>query len=700
MDTTDLERPGDTTASPDTQRSGGFGRVLAPAVATIRRSGGRWAFPVVLILVAIILSAAGWSGTSIGTIPLDHVKNDSSLVAGSPRSIRSDEWNVVTPLLVRQSHHGYDVLARTGMGTHDLNVILDVPTRDWTTIFRPWDLPPLVLNVVQGFAARWWLMSVVLLIGAYTLLLELTNRVTLSVLFSLGLWLSPFFHWWYEAASLATVGLGMLALAAFLHSIRAVGLPRRATWLALSAYSLVGFALVLYVPFQIATAIVLGLVGAGDIIGRRAITGLTWRRLAITLGALGVVVAAILAAFYLHTHDALTAINGTIYPGHRRAPGGDASILAFLSAPFGIPVARHGLVGLVGSNQSELSSFLILGPFALLQLFRLRTRDFTFRWKLSMLGAAAALLLMSVWYFLGLPSIVASLLFLDRVPAPRAVLGIGLAGFLLMALFCAAEFEPSTSTDPEVRPSALSRDRRRRIATGAIACGFVAFGVYFWAGRGFISAFPGLGMRLGLTVLYCAGAAFAVWLISARHVIPGGLALVAFGAIVCVPINPLYHGLGVLTGSRLSKTVTAVNARPPNPQHPVWLSFGGPPVDAVVIASGAATLNGAQMYPDRKAWAKLDLAAPSVAIWNRYANLIFVPAPAGTETKLTLLGSDAIQIAMDPCSPAAGRLGVGFVASATPMTDACLTPAAQVSYLGGPVYLYVRHDPAATSPTA
>lgn len=181
----------------------------------------RLIYPAVLVVVVIGLSAAGLSGTSIGVLTATqlHGKTDPALVAGTPRPIRSDEWNVATPLVVAQSHHGYPRTTRDGIGDHDLSVILDIPNTDWSTLFRPWDIPPLVLDVEHGFAARWWMMSLILLLGAYLLLLALTDRTDIAVLFSLGLWLSPFFQWWYLPLSLETVGLGMLALGAFLYSL-------------------------------------------------------------------------------------------------------------------------------------------------------------------------------------------------------------------------------------------------------------------------------------------------------------------------------------------------------------------------------------------------------------------------------------------------------------------------------------------------
>jgi len=149
----------------------------------------RLIYPALLVVAAIGLSTAGLSGTSIGVLTATqlHGKADPALVAGTPRAIRSDLKNVATPLIVGQSQHGYPRTTMDGIGPHDLSVILDIPNTDWSTLFRPWDIPALGLNVEHGFAARWWLMSLILLLCAYLLLLALTDRTDIAVIFSLAI---------------------------------------------------------------------------------------------------------------------------------------------------------------------------------------------------------------------------------------------------------------------------------------------------------------------------------------------------------------------------------------------------------------------------------------------------------------------------------------------------------------------------------
>jgi len=662
----------------------------AAAASGRRTRRARLVFPALLVLVTVGLSASGLSGTSVGVLTATQ-KADPALLVGTPRPIRFDEWGVATPFIVAQSHHGFSPVSRDSVGDHNFTVLEDVPTTDWSTYFKPWDIPVLVLDLEHGFAARWWMMSLILVLGAYLLLLALTDRTDIAVLFSLAIWASPFFQWWYASDGLDIAGMGMLSLGAFLYSLRASSTPRRAGWLALAAYSAIGFAILLYPPFQIPTALVLGVVGVCYIVGRWQELGMTARRLIVDIGALALVIGGTLGAYYLHSRGTIAAINDTVYPGHRRVTGGGTSLLQLLSAPFGLTLAQHG-DSLTFTNQSEISSFILLGPFAMLQIHRVRLHEFARRWRVLLAGSAGVFVLISIWYFVSLPPVLASLLLLDRVEPQRAILGVGLGGILLMAVFCAAELEQRDE------PQAVKTgggffgvdERQRRILIGAAVCAVLAFAMYLWGGRNLREAAPGLHLGLWEVGSVSAAAAIVVFLTSARRVILGGVALVVFGATVSLTANPLYRGLGPLTSSPLLATVSREAVAAPDASHRTWLSFADLKVNTVLIASGLKTLSAPDVYPKAKTWKILDPHRRFRVVWDRYANLTFVPAPSGAPPTLTLGGTyhAAVRIAIDPCGSEARRLGVGFVVSGVPLSAPCLRLDVHTGFAGSPVYIY------------
>ncbi len=307
-------------------------------------------------------------------------------------------------------------------------------------------------------------------------------------------------------------------------------------------------------------------------------------------------------------------------------------------------------------------------------------------------------LLVTTWYLISLPPILASILLLNRVEAQRAILGVGLGGFLLMALFCAAEFEHADLPQPvpAARGSLDPDERHRRILTGAFICGGLAFAMYFWAGRSLRQTVPALHLSLGEAGIVSAAAAIVVLLLCARKVIWGGVALAVFGATIALPANPLYQGLGPLTSSPLLATFAHEASNHPDATHRAWLSFASSHLNTILVASGLQTLSAPSIYPNHKAWRILDPDHQYRNAWDRYANLTFVPAPSGATPKLVLSGTfhASLEIAIDPCGAAAQQLGVGFVVSPAPLTDSCLALGVKTTFNGSPTYIYTRSSTA------
>ena len=91
-------------------------------------------------------------------------------------------------------------------------------------------------------------------------------------------------------------------------------------------------------------------------------------------------------------------------PRYRRSVGAAPPFFNCASAPFGLALAQRGL-SLNFTNQSEISSFVLLGPFALLQMQRLHIRGFTHRWRLLLVGLAGVFLLLAMWYLISSPPV-------------------------------------------------------------------------------------------------------------------------------------------------------------------------------------------------------------------------------------------------------------------------------------------------------
>jgi hypothetical protein len=635
-----------------------------------------WAFPAAVIATAIILTGLGWSGTSIGfTQP-----GNGHVIAGTPRPIRSDEWSVSAPLVVAQSHHGYPKTTPDSIGPHNLNVLLDVPTKTWPTLFRPWDYGYFFLGVARGYAFKWWMLSVVVLLGSYGLLFQLTRKPAASALFAVAIWASPFFAWWYLDLSLASAGMGMAALAAFLAALERPAGWRRAGFLAVSTWALISFILVLYPPFQIPVALTMVAIGLADAWFTSGDLRHLLRRLVVPVAAVLGTALVVVGAYYLSNRTAIRLINSSLYPGRRRAHGGVTNLYQFFSAPYGAEIAIRGYG--IPPNQSEISSFVVVAPFVCLQLLRVGFKPLRPRARAQLAGSLAALTLLGTWYFLGLPAPLAAITGLDRVPPTRAIGGFGLAGVLFVAIF-------STGLGWR-RPGALSEHntttgrRDTRLIWGAACSAAVGFAATYWSGRMLNSLWPALGIGFGKALATGLAVGLAVFLLAAGRAVPGASVLAVIGLVSTLPVNPLYDGLAPYTSPSLTGVFTSV----PGAQSAAWASFKAGPIADELIASGLTTINATSVYPNPEAWKILDPKGSHRNIWDRYANLVIGEKPGIQQAQLTLPHRDTVRIVLDPCGAQLRELGVRFIVTTSKESEPCLQLKRTADLLGVKIFIY------------
>ena len=627
------------------------------------------AFPALLILVALIFSALQISGTSIGI--LNAPGHDPNLIAGSPKAIRSDEWSVSTPLTIASARQHFSERLYDGAGSHNTSVVLDVPNNSWTTIFKPYNWPFFVLPLANAYALKWWLLFLFLVLPAYWLALLLTRKVSAAILVSLGLSLSPFFAWWYEAGALDSVGFMVAIILLVLLVLRNIGHPVVYVYAAGLTYFLVAFAILLYPPFQIplaytAAAFLLpfalrDLVIASD--KKRA------HRFAVVIGS--VAVTAIVLVAYVHSEaPTITKIVDTVYPGNRLATGATANLLQLFSPWVGIFIANHPTAIVANSNASEISSFFILAPalFFFAPLARKERKSRTYAATEFLLALTMIFLL--AWMYVGFPGPLATLSLLDRVTSQRAIVGVGLASWLLVLLYIADVELARAKPDHEKSRVSLRAGWPRAalgVATSALIIGFGA--------RQLQLTYPGLGVSMYLVGVFVLLVTVGLILLAMARYVAASVFLLPVLALQAVTVNPLYRGLSPLVNNTLQENVTKIEKLvPPKPSHapPGWLVVG-PPIESLsMIGTGAYVFNATSQYPDISAWKIIDPNSRSETIWNRYAHIAYEPAP-NLNLRLSNPSADTVIVSGSPCSPAFAKLDVRFVLSQSPLPYTCLT---------------------------
>ncbi|UQX87021.1 hypothetical protein M6D93_11960 [Jatrophihabitans telluris] len=623
----------------------------------------RWAlYPLATGLVYVLLVGLGWSGTSSGVLhsALTGGARDTRSLAGTARSVRSDEWLVATPYAISQSQHGF-ARVNPDLGTgQDISLPFNLPYWDWTVLFRPETVPALVLPLGHGFAGWWWAWAWILAVGAYAFSLALLpGRYVFAAGVSLALLFSPFVQWWYEPSTLLSLGWACWAGAAAIAVSRARS-KRAAVWAGTAlAYAVTAMAMSAYVPFVLPCLLVVIAVALGSVFSPSpsdtAIGARPWRlRLAVMAGAAAASIL-FLAAFVLTRTAAIRGITGTVYPGARRVPTGQINLATWLSGPFDwayLPRATS-LRGWA-ANASEGSSFVLMGLFLLPVAAWQIVRGVRARRLNAMLVATTGVLVLFI-LVAAVPHLswIAQVTGLSLVPTERLTIGLGLASTVL-AVAVVADWVSTTAHS----------HRGRTACAGAV--GLLALVATLVTGIHLRHVAPH-ALRSGTALL---ATAIVVSAIAVLLLVRATAAVLLWATMCCVlgaPVNPLYQGLYNVGQTPLGRTVAAVDrGRPGN-----WVSVGDIYSTAILPESGVSHLSGVYGYPSAAVWQWFDPKRVHRQAWDRYAYVLFRLGADGSHITIGSPQADVVISTISACDPVV-QAHVTYVLAGGPLTSACL----------------------------
>ncbi len=598
-----------------------------------------WFFPSALAILLICLTVFRISGTSVGIY--DHYFNgsnhkDSHLIYGIPEAIRSDEWLVNTQMIIAQSQAGYPHINHN-LGTgRDMSLVVDVPYKEWSVVFKPQNLAFFVLPIEYAFAFKWWLLLYLLVLSCYFLALRiLPGQRLLASLAGLSFGLSPFIFWWYQTITLAPLFYGVFIL---LLSLRLLyGEPIKLYKATLSAklsttvhvillaYILVAFTLVLYPPFQIPVIIVIAAVVAGYFVqtAQHGVFSRDGIRRMLPFAIALVLAGAVCLAFVQTRSGVIKAIQQSSYPGARVVSAGGYRPFRLTDSFLQPQLQRPERAAHYFNNQSEASNFLLLLPFLFLPGITLIINDARRKrldWPFIFLQLPIFIFLADM--FVPAFQLLYKVTLLDKVPHERLIIGLGIISFI-HALFIIRKL-----TDYSMR-----RYLRYSVALSYAA---LCLAVLLIAGKYvrhnyplFISSIP---LIAGLALLFSA----IVGLILVRKPIIGMALLVFLGGASIYRTDPLYSGLGPLLHNNVSTTIRA-SSKPDD----TFVALDDIYIENFGFLSGRNSISGVESYPDNKFWQHVE-GTKSANIYNRYAHILF--STSQTMPPLQLRQSDLFAV--------------------------------------------------------
>lgn len=644
-----------------------------------------WLFPLICTAVVFLLTAFKISGSSIGVyndIFYGSGHKDSSLLINKPREIRSDEWVWNSQMIMAQANNHYSrINPNLGHGM-DMSLIIDVPYKDWSAIFRPQNLVFFVLPFQYAFALKWWIMAYLLLMAAYFFILFiLPKRRFIAAGLALSLLFSPFIQWWYQYITLAPIYYGLFLLLTFMHLIKARTKKAQVILGGLIAYLAVCFVLVLYPPFQIPCALAILAFAAGYLINQKKILPSKEILEKIGICFVGLLLAGFISLIFVHTRSAAVhSIQNTAYPGKRVVNSGGYNFDHLLSGhldfqlQFTKKASYYQLPQNGITNQSEDSNFLMLLPFLLLPSFLLLYRQYqakkNFDWSLMLVNLA--FLTGVFWLFVPHLYLLSKLLLLDKVPQNRLIIGLGLLSFLQVILF----IKNLSAFKGKLMPKNAAAVYALLIFLVELSLGLHAKNSF----PGYIGIYRCLAFALPVPII--------IYLLLIKRFRLAVAGLMAFSVLMTIGVNPLYRGTGIITNSPVSKAIKQISAN----DKANWAAEDAY-LENFAFLNGAHSMTGVYSYPQLNIWSQIKGADPN--IYNRYAhtNFTFYRDSGQTPTKLELTGGDHFGVDTEPCGSFLKQNDIKFLLTDVPLSnrDTCLQMIDKISYPARTVYIYHTH---------
>ena len=630
-----------------------------------------------LLTLYILLSLLKVHTSSIGNWDIVSGKPEAeTVIAGTPRYIRLDEWMVATPAVIGQYNAGMP-LSNPADGAGNVPVVYGFPIKDISSVLRPAQWSYFIFDVERAFAFSWNFGIFFFLMSTFLLFMLLTkNNFWVSVTAAFFIFLSSAVQWWtYLIAS------EMIYLNGIFISIVYLLYSKKMSAYVISGimllFSISGIFFNLYPPFQIPLIYLYLLMFIGFLIQRK-----NFPLIKQHLVAKGIVLLAVMALFgifafhyYTIARDTYSLVLNTVYPGRRFSTGGDLFRGKLFSEFFGMFMSDTNVPAL-WLNICEASNFIMFFPIV---FYVIALRYIKFKTVDPLLICLSIFVLIGLIYVLaGFPAFLSKASLLSMSPASRALPILGVGNVVLLFSFLGNK----------------QQDQEEKFTW--IEFGILAVAVFVLIKTICTNMMEATGnyfttQQATTATLLMAAAYLLVRYKNFRFITPITCVFLLCLNISNAAVHPVSSGLASLLEHPLVEKTKEIYKKDPGAR---WAVFGSQQLDGsnwanLIKTNGINVFNGVKWIPSVKEMAVLDPYADT--IYNRYAHIDLHTFIAGRDTVVFQgLGPDGYAIHMDPCSPKLQKLGVRyfvFTYRPQPLEVRCMT-AIDTSHF----FIYKRND--------
>ena len=596
----------------------------------------RYLICLILFVCCVVLRL---NGSSIGMWSDTLGEEETGVLAGVSRYVRSDEWFASTPMAFSQyfdypKAFSYFGNVLRGVPT-DMFLEYGQPVRDIAVIFRPFHWGYLFLPPAYGLSFYWCgrLIGLFLVSFECGMLLTKKNRI-LSLAYALLVGFAPVVQWWFAINGLVEMLIflqaSVLLLKKYLETDSRV---RRGVFLAGIFLCAGGYILTMYPAWMIPLGYVLAGMFAGIFLTSFDIK--KWRRTDfVILAAEAAVFLVLMGYVFYKSRGTFEALMNTAFPGKRFFTGGGGYSTS-TNYMANIWYAIFGYASYI--NECESARFFDFFPVCYLPAVWCLVKD-KCRDKLLWILAAVSVFL-EVYAIAGFPPALARITLLSNCSSERVFAVVGFCNLLLL-----------------FRGLALIRKPLRRpfAVIGGIVLGI--FCVMSNA-RVFPEYYNHAHLNILAITLVLAACLYIGLLLTGEK--KGQLFFLGMVSVVMVLcgalVNPIRTGISDIYESETLRQIQAVKEADP---EALWVvEDEDVPAINLPILVGARTVNCTNVYPALERWEALDGGANNW-VYNRYANICINMANV-EKPQIALLRTDCFQLTCPPST--LEQIGVRYI---------------------------------------
>lgn len=579
-------------------------------------------------IVFILLVLGKFHCTSIG-IWNDYIQPNydysDKVVISTPKSIRSDEWLVNSPLMFSQKYVNYNInndLVRADKT--NIYLLSTAPVLDLLEIARPLSLGVMLFGNDYGISIWWFGRVFALFFTTFELLMILTKKNKKISLFGSILVLGSSVIQWFFASYITEILIGgQLALISFYYLIKSESKLKKVLWSFVFAIGMLDYCLILYPAHQIPFGYIFVIIALWMIFDNKE-NNVIKKNIKYMICPI-IIVLTVLIRFFLLSKEGISAISNSVYPGHRFTNGGNWNEWQRLfQYPYTmlLPFKSTGDACTISSFLSLFPLPLIIAIYYLVKNKKQIKKEGIFSKNFLVIGLVFLEILYLAFCIFKLPSFIVKVTLLSKTTVNAICAPIGFICILLMCI---------------LMDKVKFNKKNEKIMCLVISLLLSLFCVY--VSYSFMSDYVNKYICFALFLIFSI---LNYLYLTNDKKIKQNVLIICMSCICFVNIiyvNPLTIGTDMIYKKPLANEINKIIS---NDKDSRWIALDSFITPNYLMMNGAKTINSTNLYPNLKLWIKIDKNGKYENVYNRYAHTII--DLTSEETSFELIQPDLMKI--------------------------------------------------------